>query len=314
MAGDIALWARLHESEMAYTRLNETLQENMNNVNLLGKFNRGGCGYPGGVVLTEANGGYVGGIIEMLLQSHIKDETQNAYILHVLPALPKAWPDGSCIGLRARGGFIVDLKWREGQLSEVTVHSNAGKPCKVLYGDKNVLLKLESGQSVTLNDQLEPVNQPPTFTADPMSGVNAIEDAAYSDTIAGSATDSDVGDTLTYSIVSGSAWLSMAPDGILSGTPDTDDVGASGWTVEVSDGNGGADQATLNINVINMFTGKMGLIDLQGMASNWLDDNCGLCGGANLGSDNKVSLDEFLHRKSRGSHCGFFRPALRFAA
>jgi hypothetical protein len=101
----------------------------------------------------------------------------------------------------------------------------------------------------TLNITVNNTNDAPTFTADPINKPNADQDVAYSDTIAGSATDEDAGDTLTYSKVSGPAWLSVAANGDLSGTPGAGDVGANSWTVQVDDGNGGTDTATLNITV-----------------------------------------------------------------
>jgi alpha-L-fucosidase 2 len=63
-------------------------------------------------------------IAEMLLQS------QNGEI-HLLPALPKAWPAGSVSGLRARGGFVVDESWADGRLTEATIHSLTGGECHV---------------------------------------------------------------------------------------------------------------------------------------------------------------------------------------
>jgi hypothetical protein len=93
-----------------------------------------------------------------------------------------------------------------------------------------------------------PVNNPPSFDADPINEVNATEDAAYSSTIADDASDPD-SDPLTFSKVSGPAWLSVGTDGSLSGTPARSDAGANVFTVQVDDGNGGTDTATLNITV-----------------------------------------------------------------
>jgi hypothetical protein len=104
----------------------------------------------------------------------------------------------------------------------------------------------------TLNITVNNTNDAPTFTVDPINKADATEDAAYTgQTLAGSATDIDPGDTLTYSKLSGPAWLAVASNGALSGTPANDDVGANAFTVQVSDGNGGTDQATLNITVVN---------------------------------------------------------------
>ena len=62
-------------------------------------------------------------------------------------------------------------------------------------------------------------NTAPTFTANPITGTNATEDSAYSGSVSSYGSDIDAGDTLTYSKVSGPAWLSVASNGALSGTP-----------------------------------------------------------------------------------------------
>jgi len=103
--------------------------------------------------------------------------------------------------------------------------------------------------TATLEITVDNVNDAPTFTANPINKPNATENAAYSDTLAGSATDVDVGDTLTYSKVSGPAWLSVAANGALSGTPGAGDVGANVFTVKVEDTSLASDTATLNITV-----------------------------------------------------------------
>jgi alpha-L-fucosidase 2 len=77
----------------------------------------------------DGNFGIVAGICEMLVQSHAGE-------IALLPALPQAWPTGAVRGLRARGGFTVDLAWKEGRLTGATLHSAAGGKCKVRTGER----------------------------------------------------------------------------------------------------------------------------------------------------------------------------------
>jgi alpha-L-fucosidase 2 len=73
---------------------------------------------------NQAIQGFTAGIAEMLLQSHAGE-------IELLPALPKAWPSGSVQGLRARGGYTVDLAWRDGQLASATLRAKHAGPCRV---------------------------------------------------------------------------------------------------------------------------------------------------------------------------------------
>ncbi len=92
-------------------------------------------------------------------------------------------------------------------------------------------------------------NTAPTFTANPITGNGATQGIAYSGTLSGSATDPDAGDLLVYSKFNGPAWLSVAANGALSGTPGTGDIGANSFTVKVTDSAGAFNAATLNIQV-----------------------------------------------------------------
>ena len=74
--------------------------------------------------------------------------------MHLLPALPGAWPKGSVKGLRGRGGFEVDMAWADGKLTSVTVRSLAGKACHIRYGEKTVELKMKPGAVIRLGGDL----------------------------------------------------------------------------------------------------------------------------------------------------------------
>jgi hypothetical protein len=143
--------------------------------------------------------------------------------------------------------------------SWLSVASNgalSGTPGNANVGANSFTVRVtDSGGLVddaVLNITVINTNDAPGFAADPMSGSNATEDSAYSGTLAGSASDIDAGDTLTYSKVSGPAWLSVASNGALSGTPGNANVGANSFTVRVSDSGGLTDDAVFNVTVINV--------------------------------------------------------------
>jgi alpha-L-fucosidase 2 len=100
----------------------------------------------------EANFGLTAGVAEMLMQSHPESGEIGAEpIIRLLPALPKAWPDGKVTGLLARGGFVVDIEWADGEIVEATIHSQHGHPCKVRYGETTKVLKLNKGERQMLS-------------------------------------------------------------------------------------------------------------------------------------------------------------------
>jgi alpha-L-fucosidase 2 len=114
----MALWARLREGDKAH-RMAEALFQYGLLPNLF-------CSHP--PFQMDGNFGYVAGVCEMLLQSHAEE-------VHLLPALPKAWPSGKVTGLRARGGFTVDLSWRDGRVTSYRISAATPRPVKVRIGE-----------------------------------------------------------------------------------------------------------------------------------------------------------------------------------
>jgi len=143
--------------------------------------------------------------------------------------------------------------------SWLSVASNgtlSGTPLNANVGANAFTVKVTDAAGLnattTLNVNVINVNDAPTFTANPIAGADGTQDAAYSGSIASYGSDIDVGDTLTYSKVSGPSWLSVASNGALSGTPLNANVGANAFTVKVTDAAGLNATTTLNVNVINV--------------------------------------------------------------
>ncbi|MDR1146143.1 MAG: glycoside hydrolase family 95 protein [Verrucomicrobiales bacterium] len=102
----------------------------------------------------DGNFGATAAVAEMLLQSQetAADGDATLPVLHLLPALPAAWREGSVSGLRARGGFTVDLTWRAGALSAATLRAAGGGACWVTVGANAQRQKIElrAGESRAL--------------------------------------------------------------------------------------------------------------------------------------------------------------------
>jgi len=96
----------------------------------------------------DGNFGGAAGIAEMIVQSH------QGY-LDILPALTSAIPQGEIKGLRARGGFELNLTWDRGQLTSLTVKSRTGGNCKIRYKNKNANIETKAGESYQLDGDLK---------------------------------------------------------------------------------------------------------------------------------------------------------------
>ena len=137
-AWKVNLWARFLDGDHSYTMLAGLISDSTY-PNMFDK-------HP--PFQIDGNFGGANGIVQMLLQSH-------SGVTHLLPALPSAWPAGRVTGLRARGGFELDIAWKDGKLTEAVLRSKLGNACKVRYGEKTVALKTEAGQAITLDGSLK---------------------------------------------------------------------------------------------------------------------------------------------------------------
>jgi len=161
MGWKINLWARFLDGDHALKILNNLISPAMDGnkeTRKAGLFPNLFDAHP--PFQIDGNFGACAGIAEMLIQSHILPDIQDReslaftdckFLIHILPALPSEWKDGSFEGLRARGGFEVSVVWEDRKPKTIIIKSLAGNPCLLKFGKKQLELQLNKGEVKTFS-------------------------------------------------------------------------------------------------------------------------------------------------------------------
>ncbi|MBD5355698.1 MAG: glycoside hydrolase family 95 protein [Bacteroides sp.] len=145
----VNLYSRLKDSEMAYATYRKLLKYISPDDYKGDDARRGGGTYPNlldahAPFQIDGNFGGAAGVAEMLIQSTPEKVT-------LLPALPFAWKDGNVSGLRARGGFTVNMAWKDGKVTEATLTSSTGGATEVYFNGKSIPISLKAGETISIN-------------------------------------------------------------------------------------------------------------------------------------------------------------------
>src|SRR5690606_32730101 len=141
LAWKVNFWARLKDGDRAYKLYRMILKPS----------GAGGSGSGSYANLLDAhppfqldgNMGATAGVAEMLLQSQTGE-------IEILPALPSAWKSGSVKGLRARGGYLIDITWNKNKMKDIRIQAKQSGECTLSYMDKSLSIPIAAGEAVIL--------------------------------------------------------------------------------------------------------------------------------------------------------------------
>jgi len=162
MGWKINLWARFLDGDHAYRILQNLIQPASDKPAHAGLFANLFDAHP--PFQIDGNFGATAGITEMLLQSQDPHatatslspaQTGEAAFIHLLPALPPAFPKGRVTGLRARGDVGVAIMWQEGKLVKAVLTPRESKPVRIRYGGKEAELAVKGGQAYEVGPELK---------------------------------------------------------------------------------------------------------------------------------------------------------------
>jgi alpha-L-fucosidase 2 len=139
-------WARLKNGENAYQLIATNLKPTVDNSNgtAANFFDIYSFDAYNSIFQIDANFGTPSAMIEMLLYSR-------PGLIELLPALPAAWADaGEVTGVGARGGFVVDIQWRSGRVTQARIRSVGGRRTTVKIGSQSHPVDLQPGESLTI--------------------------------------------------------------------------------------------------------------------------------------------------------------------
>ena len=133
----ISFYARLLDGNVSNNHINALIR-NLVSANLFDL-------HPPHIFQIDGNLGATAGVAEMLIQSHEENT------IRILPALPDAWKDGHVKGLKARGAYIFDMTWENGELQSARIISENGGQPKIVYMDKSIQPELKPGEEFEID-------------------------------------------------------------------------------------------------------------------------------------------------------------------